>query len=72
MDIETGQKIGRVVGAQYFLIGRCADYDVSQEIRINAQLVETETTIVKISEGVGGKPENAEKLATELAARFHL
>jgi len=65
MDDASAQRIGRVVGAKYFLV---VNAQVSQgQIRINARLIETETTEVKVAEGVGGDVADGEKLAVQLA-----
>jgi TolB-like protein len=57
-----------IIGADYFLTGSAQS--LMGQIRINARLIETETTKVVAAEGISGNPADAIKLAEQLAARF--
>jgi len=70
VDPANARQVGKVVGAEYFMVGSSQMF--LGQLHINAKLVETETTRVILSEGIAGDPKDALKLAEELAARFHL
>jgi len=70
VDPTNARQVGKVVGAEYFMVGSSQMF--LGQLHINAKLVETETTRVILSDGIAGDPKDALKLAEELAARFHL
>jgi serine/threonine protein kinase len=69
VDPATGQRVGKVVGARYFLWGSSHRHEGL--LFINAKIVETETTLVLHAAGTQGDPKDAVKLVEDLAARLH-
>ena len=70
-DPKTAANIGRLVGAQYLVLG--SYFELFDQFRIDARIVEVETGITVAACGVDGKPENfgtlIHKLVVELARR---
>ena len=68
MDPVTMQRVGKLVGAEYLVIGNWQV--LGGRIQIDAELVRTETAVVVASDWLTGKPEEAAPLAEQAAERL--
>jgi len=66
-DPATVQRVGRLVGAEYLLLGE--RQALGRDGLLNARLVRTETAEVVAAETVAGREENLTELAKRLAER---
>jgi TolB-like protein len=72
IDQATAVKAGKLLGAQYLVLGRY--FDVMKSLRIDTRIIEVETGRIVFSYGAAGKPEDfltfEQKIAGELTQHF--
>jgi TolB-like protein len=73
IDQASAVKAGKLLGARYLVLG--GYFDVLKTLRVDARVVEVETSKVLTSVGASAKPEEflsiEQKLASELSAHLH-
>ena len=68
VDVNTAARIGRMVGAKYMILGTFMD--VYGDFRIDARIVDVETTEIIKTERVQDKRENLYHMMTEMANKI--
>lgn len=68
VDPNTAARIGRIVGARYMVTGTL--YDVRGDFRIDARLIDSETSVILRTQRVPGRLENIFDLVTRLAQQL--
>jgi TolB-like protein len=70
IDPSTASKLGKILGAQYMLLGAII-VDPKMEMRLTVRAVNTETSEYVYTEGVAGKGDKIFKLVDDLAAKVN-
>ncbi len=70
LDPATAAKVGKILGAQYVLLGAIV-VDPSMEMRLAVRAVNTETSVLEYTEGVAGKGDKIFKLVDQLAGKIN-
>ena len=70
LDPATAAKVGKILGAQYVLLGAIV-VDPSMEMRLAVRAVNTETSVLEYTEGVSGKGDKIFKLVDQLAGKLN-